>query len=76
MAILTGSLFNCQAIETELTTLDLWRRPTQVACLLEQWQTALALAEDIGSVAVWQHGGVDEEEEEYSVLLQVTALSI
>ena len=43
----TVHLFDCRAIETELTTIDLWRRPTKVACLLEQWQTALAMAEEI-----------------------------
>ena len=38
----TAHLFVCPNIETQLTPVDLWRRPTQSAELLERWQEALA----------------------------------
>ena len=42
----TTHLFQCPEIPTGLTPIDLWRHPTEVASLLEEWQTALALAEE------------------------------
>ena len=38
-------LFDCPSIPTDLTPVDLWRRPVLVADLLDQWQTAIEAAQ-------------------------------
>ena len=42
----TAHLFSCPEMQTELTPIDLWRHPVLVAELLQEWQTALATAEE------------------------------
>ena len=39
-------LFECRHIQTPLTPLDLWRNPVRAAALVDEWEAALALAED------------------------------
>ena len=38
----TEHLFTCRRIQTTLTPIDLWIKPTEVASLLKEWQVALA----------------------------------
>ena len=42
----TSHIFQCESVPTDLTPVDLWRRPVRVAELLQEWQTALATAEN------------------------------
>ena len=42
----TAHLFVCPSIPTDLTPIELWRRPAEVADLLEVWQAALTAAQD------------------------------
>ena len=39
-------LFNCTRVQTDLTPVDLWRRPLQAAQLVQEWRDALAAAEE------------------------------
>ena len=39
-------IFECPSIPTDLTPVDLWRRPTQAADLVGEWRAALAAAEE------------------------------
>ena len=43
----TAHLFSCTRVQTDLTPIDLWRRPCQVSELLQVWQTELALVEEL-----------------------------
>ena len=42
----TVHIFACPSIPTDLTPVDLWRRPTQAADLVGEWRAALAAAEE------------------------------
>ena len=38
-------LFRCTAVQTELTPIDLWRRPARAADLLQRWRAEIEAAE-------------------------------
>ena len=43
----TAHLFECPRVPTTLVPIDLWKKPVEVASLLDEWQVALALAEEV-----------------------------
>ena len=59
----TAHLFECTQIPSALTPLDLLQRPAEAVSVLEEWQEALALAEEGWGAAVQQRGGMEKEEE-------------